>query len=150
MATPDFDIQQLYSFMHDYGPPAVFNSTLPPMQFVQIVYKNCHEATHGDPTEQNTLQGKNGYVFIDWQWHRRPFLPAHRDVDYGKILQSIVVKEETWNALELLRVSPAAWLWCSVHFMRIAKRDASRKAWCDRQIEKCVWLHNRRKTNNVA
>lgn len=143
-----FDTRALVSFLGEYDAPKVFGP--PPMQLIGIVYKNCDEATHGDPTEQNTKRRRDDYVFIDWQWHRRQFLPAHRDVDYGKLLQSIIIKEETWNGLELLHVAPAAWFWCCVHFMRIAKRDPTRKSWCDRQIEKCVWLHNRRKTNNVV
>jgi hypothetical protein len=148
---PMFDTRDLERFINEYGPPFEFKKTMTPMQFIEIVYRRSNEMTHGDPTAQNTMLGPDGgYTFIDWQWHRRAFLPASRDVDYGKLLQAIISNEELQFAMELLRVAPSAWFWCAIHFMRIANRDPLRRPWCDRQIEKCVWVHNRRKTNYVA
>jgi hypothetical protein len=148
---PKFDPEALERYIDAYEPPALFRRAQLPTPLIWELYRRKSEAVHGDPTEQNTMVDSGGnYVFIDWQWHRRPYLPAHRDIDYGKLLQSVIVREELTPALALLHVSPAAWYWAAIHFMRIANRDATMRIWCDRQIEKCVWVRERRRTNNVA
>lgn len=118
-------------------------------------YGAYNEATHGDCTMENSFTQWHGMSFIDWQPFRHEYIPAHRDVDYGKMLQSVLGWEHVkatggsgeWlqGAKDILRACPMAWFWAAVHFERIRLRaifngDGWLERMCESWIYECVWL----------
>jgi hypothetical protein len=149
-----FDVDWLHGYIVNARPPHAFFDHMPSDPYLRLRYGNANEATHGDPTHANTL---SGYCFIDWQFRRQQYLPAHRSVDYGKFMQSVLgwdigladmdVVGATWQAEEIMNREPDAWFWCAIHFMRIkarAKSDLLKKV-CDERIAFCIWLRQRQR-----
>lgn len=116
---PVFSSKALYDFL------AYCNSDLlramPSSAYLDLRYGTANEATHGDCTAQNTVMDGCRYRYIDWLWYRRPFIPAHRAVDYGKMMQS-VMESEWGNPWRLQEVEPDAAFWAGVHFERMCLR----------------------------
>jgi hypothetical protein len=147
---PQFDPEALDEFLEGCESPLLGLLSKP---HLDLYYRHADEATHGDCTAENTLA--RGYarsdVFIDWQWQRRPFIPAHRAVDYGKLMQSLLGWETLGTAnhqeiKELLRRCPDAWFWCGVHLERILKRstNAAVTQWCETNVRLCIEFGKRK------
>lgn len=141
----------LFEYIEEQGWSSM--TSIPSLSYFILNYNGMPRLTHGDLTHENTIIQPNGvYKFIDWQAQRHPYIPAHKDVDYGKLLQSLLGwDEESSRALDpkrsrdvrdLLRVAPMAWFWCAIHFMRIKKR--AHEQWlidiCDVNIDYCFYL----------
>lgn len=149
---PEFDPIKLYEYIEEQG--WLNQIYIPSMAILEYNYARMTPyLTHGDCTHENCVIEYSGpYKFIDWQAHRHPYIPGHRDVDYGKMLQSLIGWDEdshdkrtVENAGEvrlLLKESPMASFWCSVHFMRIKKRakEQWQKDLCDENIDYASWL----------
>jgi hypothetical protein len=152
---PRFDIVQLYGYIEAQGWSSA--ASIPsPAELSNRYLNTTPRLTHGDLTHENTIIQPNGnYKFIDWQAQRHPYIPPHRDVDYGKLLQSLLGWSEDSGIPHapkeeiqiLLRAAPLAWFWCAIHFMRIKVR--SQEGWqhdvCDRNIDFCFWLGEKEK-----
>lgn len=127
---------------------------MPTVREIQARYEGeLPRLTHGDLTDENTVIQRDGtYKFIDWQAQRHPYIPPHKDVDYGKMLQSLIgwgrdahlrrTSENSGQVRYLLKECPMAVFWCAVHFMRIKVR--AKECWqedvCDDNIEYLSWL----------
>ena len=141
---PKFTAKNLYEFLYENS--SVLLGRVPSVAELDVWYGDAHEATHGDCTLENTLVAADRtYRFIDWQPFRRPFVPAHRDVDYGKMIQSVLGWPSNprdpavvWirPVMRILEQHPNAWLWACVHYERIKLRVTSynEKTECDRYI----------------
>lgn len=126
---------------------------IPQLSLLQKMYQDVEpRLTHGDLTHENTvIERTMTYKFIDWQAQRHPYIAPHRDVDYGKVMQSLIgwdrnsqlrTQETALNIRELTTICPMAPFWCAIHFMRIKAR--TKEAWqrelCDENIDYCSWL----------
>jgi hypothetical protein len=136
-AQPTFQQSALVRYLHERGAAMLFNY-LPNMFDKLLEYCGADEATHGDCTFENMVFNvdvrENPVCFIDWLPYRRPYLPAHRDVDYGKLIQGLL----GWNLnnfsrarLGLVRTlmaqRPMAGFWACVHYERIMARTNDRQ-----------------------
>jgi hypothetical protein len=148
---PPFSVPRLYDYLETQGWGTMPH--IPSPARLANKYGGIPRVTHGDLTHENTIiQRDRTYKFIDWQAQRHPYLPPHKDVDYGKLLQSLlgwdmdsgklVSINQQQEIKNLLQVAPLAWFWCSIHFMRIKVRakDDWLRAICDENIDYCFWL----------
>jgi len=132
--------------------------TLPSLPFLQLYYENIPAClTHGDLTHENTvIERTKIYKFIDWQAKRHDYIPPHKDVDYGKLLQSLIgwdknspqqrTKFHAAHVRAIMKECHMAPFWCAVHFMRIkvrAKEDWQKEI-CDDNIDYCSWLYEKK------
>jgi hypothetical protein len=147
---PVFDVRKLYDYIEEQH---WLTNSIPTMAFLANRYKDEPRLTHGDLTNENTIIQPSGYYkFIDWMGIRHPYISGHKDVDYGKLLQSLLgwgrnsarslsIKEGREVKI-LLKTCPMAWFWCAIHFMRIKNR--AREDWlrdiCDLNIDYCFYL----------
>jgi len=116
---------------------------MPSQPWFKLRYSAADELTHGDPTHENTMINGDRYALIDWQSVRRSFRPAHRDVDCGRLLQSIlgwrnVGERYSGNimaARELLAREPNCWFWACFNYERIRSttKDKAMQTWCASQ-----------------
>jgi hypothetical protein len=149
---PPFNAVSLLNYIEQQG--WVKDMELPAVGLLRSLYENeLPRLTHGDLTHENTvIEYTRIYKFIDWQAQRHPYIPPHSDVDYGKMLQSLMGwdkdsqlrrnAETEFQIRLLLEERPMAWFWAAVHFMRIkvrAKEDWQRQI-CDENIDYCSWL----------
>lgn len=154
---PVFDPRKLYDYIHSNG---WMNNNIPTLAFLASRYKEEPRLTHGDLTNENTIiQPSGSYKFIDWQGIRHAYIPGHKDVDYGKLLQSLLgwgrdseralSDEELREVKALLQICPMAWFWAAIHFMRIKRRakDDWLREICDLNIDYCFWLGEEEKVS---
>lgn len=146
---PRFSAYTLISFLTRYNSP-IAGYVRSNAQELGDLYRSSAEATHGDLTIDNVMIGRDGgYRFIDWQPFRRKFIPAHRDVDYGKLVQSYLGWPGMNNpsppgslnpALRIMDEHPYAWLWACVHYERIKLRlhNEAHKQMCDGLISMII------------
>lgn len=124
-------------------------------RFLDQLYPHSvrHMCIHGDPTLANMMIRKPGHVILIDPIRPRGKIPALREVDLGKMLQSAI----GWEALvmawpvdgaiaeavilegEGITTVRKAWFWCAVHLMRILGHgpysDASIDSWCRDNIK---------------
>jgi hypothetical protein len=110
---------------------------------------------HGDPTLDNTLESRDGFIRItDPIPPHRLIRPSIRAVDHGKILQSflgweVVLRGEPyiefdWPDFMLeYRTARRAVFWCIVSLKRIALRNSISHAgqwaiWMAKELEQCM------------
>jgi hypothetical protein len=151
-AAPMFKSHLLLEYIEEQGWSR--DIELPRLAELQKLYENEEpRLTHGDLTHENTvIERTMVYKFIDWQAQRHPYIAPHSDVDYGKIMQSLIgwgkdshcsrTEETARDIREIIASCPMAPFWCAVHFMRIKVRakEAWQKEVCDENIDYCSWL----------
>ncbi len=143
-----FSVEALVDYLQKQGACWLFG------MFPNVVtrlqsYKHATEATHGDCTFENALLDftkPNPICLIDWMPYRREYLPAHRDVDYGKIMQGLLGwrldnfkhdRENLSMVSSILQERPMAGFWACIHYERIKARstDTMVDKVCDTNIE---------------
>jgi hypothetical protein len=148
-----FDAMHLFNYIEEHW--GVGNLDMPSIHYLKFLYENSPaKLTHGDLTHENTvIEYTKTYKFIDWQAQRHSYIPPHKDVDYGKMLQSLIgwdkdsmklrTLESAREIRALLDECPMASFWCAIHFMRIKARAKEywQKDLCDENIDYCSWLY---------
>jgi hypothetical protein len=149
---PRFDYTKTLYYLESMRSPLLQHHALPKYAHMNRVYSHATEWTHGDPTHENTMQKNGIYRLLDWQSDRANFRPAHRDADYGRLLQSLF----GWNNVNatnedfitqakfLMRERRMAWFWCCFNFERIReKADFLVGEWCRVQQDRCLHMMER-------
>lgn len=139
---PKFNPIATQDFLKKVDSPLLY--FMPSYSYMMLRYGGINEATHGDPTHENTLLRNDEVCFIDWQPNRYNFRPPHRDVDIGRIMQSMLGWRNIGRrspfkvaaARAIHGVYPDAWFWCAFNFERIraTANDSAMEKWCREQV----------------
>jgi hypothetical protein len=149
-----FNATRLLNYIEERG--WIRRLAIPSIKELRAGYGHASSLTHGDLTNENTVIDLQGnYKLVDWQAARHSYIPAHRDVDYGKLIQSLLgwtdAARQGWNEenvqeiQEILRIAPMAAFWAEIHFMRIEARatETWQKDLCAVQIDYLDWLREK-------